>query len=877
MSTRSKEAARAAKAAKPPARSARLPQEARLALREYEAKRDFAVTPEPVSLATPRAQDALSFVVHKHDATRLHYDLRLEIEGALASWSVPKGPSYDPAVRRLAVQTEDHPLEYGAFEGRIPDGEYGAGDSLLWDRGTWDTVPPGQGSAMRRKGHLHFRLVGEKLRGEWHLIRTTGPRGERHAMGEEAAQGTKSQWLLFKAKDGKEDPRYDVVEARPESVLSGRVATRGPERKGELRAPRPSPSTLLEDALPPMLATLVSSPPPDEAAWLAEAKIDGYRALCALSSGRVAMITRNGLDLTARFPAVARGLSRVVVGDAILDGEIAALDAHGVPRFELLQQGAGEAVFYAFDLVRLDGKDLRSRPLSERRDLLRSLLSNAPPPLRVTEELPAPFGEALAQAEAHGLEGLVLKLRDSRYENGRSRSWLKLKAQKAQELAVVGYLPGEGGAAGGVGALLLAVAESGGLRFAGKVGTGFSAKQRRELKDELDRDRVDAPRAAEAPRMRGGVWVEPRLVAQVRFTAWTADGKLRHPAFQGLRTDKAPLECVREKAAPPPRGPEAGTPGSEAKSARRATPTRPAAAAAPAAESVALTHPERVLYPRDGIAKQDLADYSARVAGPLLRALSGRPLVLVHWNEGIDRPSWFHQDMGAGERGRAEPWMHLVATPTLGRGGKAGKLVRHLVADSPAALRWLAQRSALELHCWHSREGSLGSPDWVVFDLDPAEGRDIEQAIPVAQVLQGMFEHLGLPSVPKTTGKRGLHVLVPLALGHTYDDAQSFALRVAQTVVQQIPEVTLERGRARRGGRLYLDCLQNAQGKTIIAPYSPRGVDGAPVSAPLRWSEVRPGLDPRAFNLRTMPARLEQVGDLFAPALERGVRLPRFR
>src|ERR1700738_2532432 len=534
MTTRGKDAARQAGAKGSPA------------LRGYEAKRDFAVTPEPAPRAPPRAQDALSFVVNKDEATRLHYDLRLEIEGALASWSVPKGPSYDPAVRRLAVQTEDHPLEYGAFEGRIPDGEYGAGDSLLWDRGTWETVPPGQGSAMRRKGHVHFRLEGEKLRGEWHLIRTTGPRGERHAMGEEAAQGTKSQWLLFKAKDGKEDPKYDVVLVRPESVLSGRVATRGPERKGKLRAPRQA-----------------------------------------------------------------------------------------------------------------------------------------------------------------------------------------------------------------------------------------------------------------------------------------------NPA--------------------------------------------PPAVAAPAAESIALTHPERVLFPREGIAKQDLADYYAKAAGPLLRALSGRPLVLVHWNEGIDRPSWFHQDMGAGERGRAEPWMHLVATPAVSRGGKPGKLVRHLIADSPAALRWLAQRSALELHCWHSRDGSLGSPDWVVFDLDPADGRDIEQAIPVAQVLQGMFEQLRLPSFPKTTGKRGLHLLVPLAPGHTYDDAQAFALRVAQTVVQQMPEVTLERSRARRGGRLYLDCLQNAQGKTIVAPYSPRGVDGAPVSAPLRWSEVRPGLDPRAFNLRTMPARLEQVGDLFAPALESGVRLPRFR
>jgi bifunctional non-homologous end joining protein LigD len=839
-------------------------------LPEYEAKRDFSVTPEPAPGAVAKAAPAPTFVVHKHDATRLHYDLRLEIDGALASWSVPKGPSYDPGVRRLAVQTEDHPLEYGGFEGRIPDGEYGAGDSLIWDRGTWDTVPPGKAAEMRKKGHLHFRLDGEKLRGEWHLIRTTGPRGERSAMGPEGAQGTKSQWLLFKAKDGKEDPKYDVVSARPESVVSGRVVTRGPERQKDLRALRPPPAKLLEGLLPPMLATLTSEPPPDEEAYQAEVKIDGYRALCAVSAGRVAMVTRNGLDLKRRFPAVAAALGRLVVGDAVIDGEIAVLDAKGAPRFELLQQGADEAVLFAFDLLRLDGQDLRARPLRERRDLLASLLSNNAGDLRLTEEMPPPFAAALEAAGKRGFEGLVLKLRDAPYQAGRSRAWLKLKVLRSQELAVVGFLPGEGKASGGVGALLLGVASGGALTFAGKVGTGFSTRQRAELQRELERDIVPAPRVRDAPRLRGARWVEPRLVAQVRFTEWTADGKLRHPSFQGLRADKTPLECVREEPEPPP---EPSPPDTEAS---RRSPQRGRSARAPDPSDVALTHPERVLYPRDGITKQDLAAYYAAVSEPLLRALAGRPLALVHWNEGLDRPSWFQQDVREG-RGHAEPWLTVVETPTSARGAKPGRTVGHLVADSPAALRWLAQRSVLELHMWSSRADSLSTPDWVVFDLDPAEGQDIAQAIEVALLLHGMFERLGIPSLPKTTGKRGLHLLVPLAKGHTYADAESFALRVAETVVRQVPEVTLERSKAKRHGRLYLDCLQNGQGKTIVAPYSPRGVDRAPVSTPLRWSEVKAGLDPRRFNLRTMPARLAEVGDLFAPALSDGVRLPRLR
>jgi bifunctional non-homologous end joining protein LigD len=794
-------------------------------LPEYEAKRDFKVTSEPAPGAVV-PHDKPIFVVHKHNATRLHYDVRLEIDGALASWSVPKGPSYDPSVKRLAIQTEDHPLEYASFEGRIPDGEYGAGDSLIWDQGTCDSVPPGQLSEQRKKGHIVVRFEGQKLKGVWHLVRTRG-----------GAPG-KSQWLMFKAKDELVNPSYDVVAERPESVVSGRVLTRGPERATMLRAPRPSPEKILEGYFPPMMATLVDEAPPGD--WIKEVKYDGYRAISALSNRRLAMWTRNELELASRFPGVARALSQLVVGDAVVDGEIAVLDAEGVSRFELIQRGRDDALLFAFDLLRLDGEDLRARPIEQRRDLLRSLLSNAPPELRLSEEVPGPIEEALAAMRRRGMEGLILKRKGSPYEHKRSRDWLKLKAQATQELAIIGWTPGKGAASGSLGALLLAVADGkGGYEYAGKVGTGFTAKQRQELKRELSRDEIDAPPARGAPRLRDAHWVKPRLVAQVRFTEWTSDGKLRHPAFQGLRLDKSPEECVRE---------------------------RPGAQAKPAA-TVELTNPGRELYP--GITKQDVAEYYEAVSAPLLRAIAGRPLALVHWNKGISGPRWFHQNTGDD----AEPWMTVVETPTRTKQGAA----RHLVADRPEVLRFFAQRAALEIHAWHSRAESLTQPDWVLFDLDPAEGKGIEQAVEVAQVLHGMLERLGFPSVPKTTGKRGLHVYVPLAAGHTYDDSQAFALRVGEALAKQLDTITIERSLSKRKGRLYVDCLQNAYGKTAIAPYSLRGVPGAPVAAPLRWNEVKPGLDPSQLSLRTMPGRVKSTGDLFEPALKQGIRLPRFR
>jgi len=501
----------------------------------YDAKRDFRRTPEPPpDRVRPRKAGPLTFMVHKHHARRLHYDLRLEMEGVLASWSVPKGPSYDPAVKRLAVETEDHPLAYGGFEGRIPEGEYGAGDSIIWDRGTWDTFPPGEAARQKQKGHIVADLAGEKLRGRWHLVRTR-------------PAGGKQQWLLFKAKDEAANPAFDVVAERPESVVSGRRVTRGPVAAKTLRAPHPPPVDLLLRVWPPMLATLAT---PDEvrADDRLEVKYDGFRALAGLSGRRVTLQSRNGLDLAARFPSVAAALADVVVGEAVLDGEIVA-EGQGGSRFEALH-GASSRIGYAvFDLLWLEGEDLRSRPLEERRQLLESLLADAPPAVEVAEEVAGPIEKAMARARRERWEGVIAKRRGSRYEGRRSRDWLKVKVAAGQELAIVGYTPIKNGEPA-IGALLLGVREGTRFVYAGKVGTGFTEAVRRDLYRELEKDREDAPAVAGAPRMRAARWVAPRLVAEVAFTEWTADGKLRHPSFKGLRDDKRPEECVRER----PRG-----------------------------------------------------------------------------------------------------------------------------------------------------------------------------------------------------------------------------------------------------------------------------------------------------------------------------------
>ena len=853
-------------------------------LATYRAKRHFDVTPEPAPEATLSARKKRAeasargeFVVQKHDATRLHYDVRIEIDGAMMSWAVPKGPSFDPAVKRLAVETEDHPMAYNAFEGRIPDGEYGAGDVLIWDRGTYETVPPGQERAMREKGHFHVRFFGEKLRGGFHFVRTGGRR-----KGDE--RPAKSQWLMFKANDEEANPARDVVTEAPGSVVSGRSATRGPRRVGASTSGK-SARALLTMMGGVEQATLVKGAAAigDPSKYRFEIKYDGYRVLAAKAGDDVRLLSRNGKDWTDAFPTVARAIAKLPVREAVLDGEVCAVAESGASSFHALQRwlsgdtGNGELSYAVFDLLWVDGRDLRERTLEERRELLEPLLDDAGAPLTLSTSIDAteqPLEAILGAVCARGLEGLIAKRKGSRYVVGRTRDWLKLKCGRRQELAVVGYVPLRSKSAAAnrsrIGALLLGVAGEGGtLRYAGKVGTGFDDETRKELARALESRHVETPPVEGAPRMKVARWSRPGLVAEVSFTEWTADGKIRHPSFLGLREDKAPSDCRREEPATSPASAAAAPKRRRAKTTAR----RPAIATphSIAKGSLAISNPDKVLFPRDGITKRQIVEYFVAVAPYMLPHLAGRPIALQRWPNGIDGQAWFQQRP-------PEKVPPFVSTIDVGDR-------RHLLVDNVETLAWLGNLGALTQHVWasHAPSGtrgkaailrSLAQPDWVIFDLDPGEGAWAD-LVAVAHTLHDLLDDLGLPTVVKTSGKRGLHVLVPLAPGATYDAVTSFAGDVAARVAHVHRDVaTVERMKAKRGGRLYVDYLQNGEGKTIVAPYTIRASDGAPVSTPLSWDEVTAKLDPRAFTIRTVLQRLARRADLFGAALEGTARLP---
>jgi bifunctional non-homologous end joining protein LigD len=611
-----------------------------------------------------------------------------------------------------------------------------------------------------------------------------------------------------------------------------------------------TPRQLLKRVFPPMLATLAGEAPHDDRNWTYELKYDGFRVVAAVVDGEAAMLSRNELDLAARFPRIHAALKKLKIGEIVVDGEVVVLDEQGAPRFQLLQQGGNEKMFL-FDVLWLEGEDLRRKPYIERRKILEKLCAKAPEGITVSKILKMSGEEALKFAAGAGWEGIIAKHNQSVYEPRRSKQWLKVKALQQQELVVIGWQPSSANAKD-VGSLHLAVNEKGSLRYAGKVGTGFNARMRTFLRETMEKDRVDSPPASEVPKIRDANWVKPRLVAQVAFTEWTGDHRLRHPSFLGLREDKEVKDVVRETV-------------QEAQKAARKAPKKKSTQSG--TSKVTLTNPDRLLYPRDGIRKADVVAYYEAVAEPMLRALEDRPLSLEHWNQGIDKPSWFQQGITQGP-----DWLHLVETPT--RTTKSGS-VKHLIADSVDALRWLGQMSALTVHMWASRTPKLEQPDWILFDLDPAKGKGIEQAIEAAIVMRRLLENLELPSVPKTSGKRGIHIFVPLAAGYTHEQVADFACAIAAAVSAQVPTMTVERTISKRRGRLYLDCMQNGYGKTVVAPYSLRAIDGAPVSAPLKWSEITKKLDPAKFNLRTMPARLAKVGDLFADVFKNRAKLPK--
>ncbi|SFP92440.1 DNA ligase D [Sphingomonas rubra] len=778
-------------------------------LARYNAKRDFAKTAEPAGTLAPghvpsTGSGQASFIVQKHDATRLHWDFRLEIDGVLKSWAVTRGPSLDPAEKRLAVRTEDHPLSYASFEGTIPKGEYGGGTVMLWDRGTWSPIV-GKSAKDLDKGHLHFVLDGERMKGEWLLIRLKGRPKEK-----------RENWLLRKIDDADAGGTDSLVDEALTSVATGRTMVEIEEGKPALSSPskgrgtkaqaRRGPARRNPKGLPafrePQLCTLVDAVPAG-AAWLHEIKYDGYRALVAVANGKAKVFTRKGNDWTDRFLAVATAAA-ALPGSALIDGEIVSFK-DGKPDFSTLKDaiGAGGAMtMFAFDLIEQDGEDLSALPLVTRKERLRALLGEDGEALRFSEHVVGSGEPLFHQMCAEGLEGVVSKLADAPYRSGRSKAWTKTKCVQRQEFAIVGWQPSE--KRRGFASLLLATCDGGAWTYRGKVGTGFDAATIEDVAARLaplarDKATVKAPRAL----VRGARWVEPELVAEVAYGEVTPDGILRHASFVALRADKPAREVATERAVPPPPAPDLPT----------------------------VSSADRLIFPDSTVTKGDLAAYYAAVAGIMLPWTGGRPVSLVRCPQGRARACFF-QKHDAGSFG---PHVHQVPIPE-----KDGSTENYLWVDDAAGLVACVQMGSIEFHGWGARNDALETPDRMVFDLDPDEGLGFAETKKAAEHLKEQLAELGLVSFPLLSGGKGVHVVVPLTPRAEWPAVKDFASRFAQALSAAEPDrFVAQAAKAKRQGRIFIDWLRNQRGSTAIMPYSARARAGAPVAAPVSWTELR--------------------------------------
>jgi bifunctional non-homologous end joining protein LigD len=822
-------------------------------LETYRRKRDFRHTPEPKG-GRPRTRDELQFVVQKHDATRLHYDFRLEHDGVLKSWAVPKEPSYDPKDRRLAVRTEDHPLEYAAFEGEIPEPEYGAGSVVIWDRGRWE--PLGDPTRGLADGKLDFELHGDKLEGRWTLVR----------MAQRDARKRAENWLLIKrsdaharkspAKRGAGPAKRGAGAAKPSAAPRGRA--RGSKRKSQRKSkkrgavgngaatrdwapPLAAVPGARRAALPahptPQLATLVSELP-QGGEWLYEPKLDGYRLLARVAAGRAALSTRRGNDWTDRFPHLAAAAAALPCESALLDGEAVAFDDRGLTSFQRLQNAIAEQdpaiVLVAFDLLYLDGWDLCATPLRQRKELLRELLHGQQDPLRYGEHVDQDGAAFFREACKLGLEGVVAKRAADPYRETRTKSWLKLKCLRREELVIVGFTD-PAGSRTGFGALLLGTREraGGALRYAGKVGTGFDERALRALAKRLDALEIEKP-PVESASVRGvpraGVhWVEPELVAEISYGEWTGDRRLRHPVFLGLREDKPATEVVEERAAPGRAGRRDETTGRASEPPNEAPPRAENRRAADSARQrkVKLTNPDRVLFPDPGITKRQLAHYWEQVSQAALPWIANRPLTLYRCPEGYARQCFYQKHVGVGVP-------DAVARIAVAEGEEPYAMV-----DGLPALLGLVQIGVLEIHVWGSRAGQLDQPDVLVFDLDPAEDvrwRDVADA---AVLIEARLAALGLRAFLRLTGGKGLHLVVPVVPGPRWPAIKKFARALVTEIVRDEPKrFTGNMSKARRTGKIFIDYFRNDREATAIASYSPRARAGAPIALPIAWDEL---------------------------------------
>lgn len=816
----------------------------------YRAKRDFSRTREPKGAQSRRrkaAQAGGAFVIQKHAARRLHYDLRLEHDGVLWSWAVTKGPSLDPAEKRLAVHVEDHPLEYGSFEGTIPEGEYGAGSVIVWDEGRW--LPEGDPARGMEKGHLAFMLEGHKLAGRWHLVRLRPRRGEK-----------RDNWLLIKVDDDFARDDEDILETAPDSVKSGRsVAEIGEDGAAEVwstkgrKAKTAKTKTAKtktsksktsvargDDPLPrfvePCLATLQDKPPAGET-WLHEVKFDGYRLQARLSAGKVVLLTRTGLDWTERFGGhIADALAALPCDAALLDGEVVALGEAGISSFSALQQAlsegkVGKLVFFAFDLLYLDGEDLRKEPLLARKERLEALLGGLgeDSPLRYSEHFVEPGQTMLRHACRMGLEGVVSKRADAPYRSGRGRDWIKSKCSQRQEFVIAGYVPSKA-SRNQLGSLVLGYHEDGALKPAGRVGTGFSRNGAAALKKRLDAIAAKAsPFEGAAGRERGVVWVRPELVAEISFGSWTASRTLRHSVFLGLREDKPAQEVVEEK-------PVAAKAGAAEAIARKRAGKSPGKRAVEVQSVVKLSNPDKPLWPDIGFTKQDLLDYYAGVWERMAPFVVERPLALVRAPDGVGGQVFFQKHAG--------PGLHESVARMRDKDGEELLFIRDF--DGLAAL---VQLGVVEIHLWGARADAVETPDQIIFDLDPDKGVPLERVRAAALTVRGRLAELGFESFLKTSGGKGFHVVMPLVPKAGWDEVKGFARDFAKALEQAEPELyTATLSKKARKGRIFIDYLRNGRGATAIAPFSTRGRPGAAVAMPVAWEMLEKGLEPDAFK-----------------------------
>jgi bifunctional non-homologous end joining protein LigD len=781
-------------------------------LSRYSKMRDFQVTPEPAPSSTNASarQGHLRFVVQKHWASRLHYDFRLELRGALLSWAVPKGPCYDPKEKRMAVRVEDHPVEYSTFEGTIPRKQYGAGTVIVWDRGTWEAV--GDPQEGMNAGKLVFQLHGEKLAGLWELVRISKPEDKQ------------DQWMLFKKRDEWARPlaEYDVIKALPDSVTTkplGLLEEREPkvmrpERDGEVAMDLSAAvSAPLPIKLEPQRATLASSLPAS-GDWITEAKLDGYRMLARVDKGRVRLFTSGGHDWTKKFAGLAEDVAKLPVSDAWLDGEVVVLK-DGLPDFGALQNAMDssanqEIVYFLFDLPYFDGKDLRDVPLGARRALLSRLLESEGDRIRFSQDFEAPPIQVFQAAAGLGLEGLMLKRRDARYESGRTQTWLKAKCRLRQEFVICGFTA-RGGKEGEVGSLLLGYYEGKKLHDAGSVGTGWDARTGRELWGrlaplELDLAPFDVavakPRRWSRRAAGSERWVRPQLVGEVEFAEWTADGLVRQASFKGLRVDKPPRQVVREGGQTLMRAPLSQT---------------------------KVTHPERIIDPSSGITKLDLARFYESVAAWMLPHLKDRPVAMVRAPNGIAGELFFQK--------------HAERTGMPGLKAHDRELWPNhsplLTIDTVDALMSAAQMNAVEFHTWNSTVRRLEKPDRVIFDLDPGEGVKWAHVQEGALLVQTLLHELGLGAWLKTSGGKGLHVVVPLMPKLDYESVKAFSRAFVRHLAKTIPErFSATSGAANRIGKVYVDYLRNGIGQTTAAAFSARSRPGMGVSVPVSWEQL---------------------------------------